>query len=109
MTLRDVPVYGPHEFVFGSRHRGGIDICGVCEEEKKDCIRKYKPVDVYPTIRSTYNKVAEYIKGDEERELLDLGFRMAFQMHPDYWDEYEIRLVPVTDPTKKGDRRGEHR
>lgn len=51
-----------------------------------------------PTVQSMFERVVKYAKDDDERALLDLGFRTAFGLHPDYWHEYEVRLVPVAVP-----------
>jgi hypothetical protein len=47
------------------------------------------------TVRALFESVAHYAKTDDERELMDLAFRTAFQMHPDYWHEFDVLLVPT--------------
>lgn len=52
--------------------------------------------DTRPTVQSLFERVAHYARDDDERALLDLGFRTAFSLHSDYWSDYEVRLVPAT-------------
>lgn len=48
------------------------------------------------TVRALWDSVSKYAKTDDERHLLDLGFRTAFQLHPDYWHEFDVLLTPVS-------------
>lgn len=59
--------------------------------------RVQAPPEQYPrgTVRGLWDSISKYAKTNDERELLDLAFRTAFQMHPDYWHEFDVLLVPA--------------
>ena len=54
-----------------------------------------------PTVQRLFEQAVQYAQTDDERALVDLGFRTAFGLHPDYWHEYEVRLVPVSTPARE--------
>lgn len=45
------------------------------------------------TVRDLWDKTTVNIQSDDERDLLDLAFRTAFQLHPDYWADFDVQMV----------------
>lgn len=56
------------------------------------------------TVRALFESVIQYAKTEDERELIDLAFRTAFQLHPDYWDDFDVRLVRPFDTPRDSTR-----
>lgn len=47
------------------------------------------------TLRALFTAMSQHLT-DEGREMLDLAFRQSFQVHPDYWAEFTVKVVPVS-------------